>query len=230
MRQLQKLLFIFPIVLLIQCTSAPQGEKVTATDAKEISGVRGEQFSIDEKQSFIEWEGTKPMGKHFGKIFPKNGIIGVENGTISGGTIVIDMNSILCLDLEDSNLNQKLVGHLKSNDFFAVDSFPTSTFEITELMPLEKSSDTSSDDTPDRTHLAKGNLTMRGVSKGIEFPVKVSFDNQIVRVTSPAFTINRTLWRVNYGSKSIFAELKDNFIHDEMGIKLDIVFVKNSAN
>lgn len=44
--------------------------------------------------------------------------------------VVIDMNSITNTYLKDESYNQKLIGHLKSDDFFGVDKFPEATFQI----------------------------------------------------------------------------------------------------
>ena len=60
----------------------------------------------------------------------------VNGGKIVGGTFVIDMNSITCTDIKDDQYNAKLVGHLKSDDFFGVEKFPTATFEITGASPI----------------------------------------------------------------------------------------------
>jgi polyisoprenoid-binding protein YceI len=72
------------------------------------------------------------------------------------------------------------------------------------------------------THRIEGNLTIKGVTKRISFPAQVGISNNVIMAKTPQFTLNRTEWSVNYGSKSIFANLKDNFIHDEMGIKIHL--------
>ena len=48
----------------------------------------------------------------------------LQNGNITGGEFVIDMNSIACTDLEGDSKGQ-LEGHLKSDDFFGVENHPT---------------------------------------------------------------------------------------------------------
>ena len=37
------------------------------------------------------------------------------------------------------------------------------------------------------------------------------------------FTIDRTQWGVNYGSKTSFKDLKDSFINDDMEVTITIV-------
>ena len=45
-------------------------------------------------------------------------------------TFIIDMSTITNTDLEDAEYNAKLVNHLKSDDFFGVEKFPTAKLEI----------------------------------------------------------------------------------------------------
>ena len=47
----------------------------------------------------------------------------------------------------------------------------------------------------------------------------------MVRVKSETFSIDRTKWGINYGSKSIFDNLGDKFIDDDMEITIDVTAV-----
>ena len=49
-------------------------------------------------------------------------------------------------------------------------------------------------------------------------------DDQMIHATTDEIVLDRTLWQVNYKSKSVFSGLKDSFISDEMKIKLDVHF------
>ena len=46
-------------------------------------------------------------------------------------------------------------------------------------------------------------------------------------IESEAFTIDRTKWGVNYGSKSVFDDLGDKFINDDIELKI-LVSAKKS--
>jgi len=50
----------------------------------------------------------------------------------------------------------------------------------------------------------------------------VGIGKDMVEVTTPPFTIDRTQWGVNYGSKSVFDNLGDKFINDEVGITITL--------
>ena len=50
----------------------------------------------------------------------------MTDGVLTGGSFVVDMNSITTTDLEGGSAD-KLEGHLKSDDFFGVQSHPKAT-------------------------------------------------------------------------------------------------------
>lgn len=218
--KLQFILIAIVAILMSSCMQSPQGDKAKTSDVYEIKTVVGvTEFKANLEQSKVEWLGTKPTGTHWGDVKISSGTVHIKDRKIVGGKMVIDLNSIRALDLANTDMEAKLVGHLKSADFFHVDSFPTATFEIAEISELKTTPEAEAE--IKATHEVKGNLTMRGTTKGIVFNAKIEVSENEIIVKSNQFFINRTLWKVNYGSKSIFAELKDNFIHDEMGINID---------
>ncbi len=203
------------------CMQSPKGEKASTSDVFEISDYKiGVETPISIDKSTIEWLGTKPTGTHFGTIGVSEGKVYLKDGKLLGGFFTFNMNDIVVLDIDNPGMNQNLVGHLKSPDFFSVDSFPTATFEFSRITPLENGE--SFNDNLQTTHLVEGNLTLKGITKGISFNTMIKIDGNSIVAKTPQFIINRTNWNVNYGSKSIFASLKDNFIHDEVGIKISI--------
>jgi hypothetical protein len=149
----------------------------------------------------------------------------MKDGKLAGGTFVFDMNNIIVQDLTDPEWNGKLTNHLKSADFFEVETYPTATFEITDVQPIDGSSIDMSKEKGDiiPTHTIAGNLTMKGITKGITFNAKVDMKDNMLRAESNMFFLDRTEWNVQFKSKKIFAELKDDFINDEMGIKFQVV-------
>ncbi|MFT4780820.1 MAG: hypothetical protein ACJAZK_000675 [Psychroserpens sp.] len=46
-------------------------------------------------------------------------------------------------------------------------------------------------------------------------------------IESEAFTIDKTKWGVNYESKSIFDDLGDKFVNDDMELKIMILAKKS---
>jgi polyisoprenoid-binding protein YceI len=138
----------------------------------------------------------------------KSGFIELKGGDIAGGEVVIDMNSITDADLTDPNYNQKLVGHLKSEDFFGVEKHPTSKFTITKAGKLKDGKTT-----------VTGTLTIKGKTETITFDV-IKKDNTF----SAKIDVDRSKFDVRYGSKSFFDNLGDKVIDDifVLDIKLSL--------
>jgi polyisoprenoid-binding protein YceI len=123
------------------------------------------------------------------------------------------MNSIVCTDEAlPQEKKDYLVGHLKSADFFAVDSFAVATFEITGVATQEG----------ENNALVSGNLTLRGVTNNIQFPANVTVADSVLTLTAPQFNIDRKQWGVMYASTSIVDLAKDNLISDDLGIKITV--------
>jgi len=169
--------------------------------------------TIDTKESKLEWVGEKVTGKHWGTVNIKDGSLNMEDGKLTGGTINLDMTSIVATDLE-GEWKDKLEGHLKSPDFFAVEANPTSTFVI-EKAKAQKGSNGN-------THVISGTLTIKGIAKKVSFPARVTVDgNKLTAYAS--FELNRTEWDIKYGSGSFFDNLGDKTIYDEFQVKFNIV-------
>ncbi|MFO8054146.1 MAG: YceI family protein [Bacteroidales bacterium] len=207
-------------VSMIQACKNPGGEKSQATDAREVQKSQDKALTVNTEQSSVKWLGTKPTGEHHGFVPIIEGKINQHKKNITGGKFTFDIANLSVEDLEDPKENQKLTDHLNSPDFFNTDTFPTITFDITEVK--ENDSDKFKDGLK-LTHEISGNLTIKDISKNISFNANILFDNDKIELIAPQFLIDRTKWNVNYGSKSVFDDLKDNFIHDDIGITLKIV-------
>ncbi|HEY1025685.1 MAG TPA: YceI family protein, partial [Sphingobacteriaceae bacterium] len=77
-------------------------------------------YTVDTEKSSVEWIGKKVTGQHNGTIKLASGNLVVSGNAIKDGSIVIDMNSIVILDLQ-GNSNKNLSNHLRSDDFFSVE-------------------------------------------------------------------------------------------------------------
>lgn len=180
-----------------------------------ISTASDTEFTIDLEASKIAWIGTKIGGAHHGIIKLQSAELGgnMQTETFGHGKFIIDMNSIVCEDLTEAEGNQKLVGHLKSADFFDVEKYPTATFEIVSAERIAGS---------DRFAVT-GNLTIKETTNSISFEALVSEDAGTYTAESDTIRIDRTQWGVNYGSKNIFKNLKDNIIDDQITLVVTLV-------
>lgn len=93
------------------------------------------QKMIDTAASTINWTGGKEFvsDKHSGTVALSNGFLTVDGDKIIGGEFTVDMNSIKNTDVTDPAMNGKLVGHLKSPDFFDVANHKDAKFVITKV-------------------------------------------------------------------------------------------------
>ncbi|MGR3810129.1 YceI family protein [Jiulongibacter sp. NS-SX5] len=170
--------------------------------------VNAQTKSVDLNNSVVKWTGKKIGGQHVGTINLKSGEITVENGKISGGEFVIDMTSIKNTDLTDEGYNQKLVGHLKSDDFFGVATYPIATFKVTSASAF-------------RGNLATvtGDLTIKGKTEEISFTTIKKANGYLASIK-----VDRSKFDVKYGSNSFFDNLGDKAIDDifELEVQLQL--------
>lgn len=207
-------LFSASAILLTSCVSNPDGKKAETAEATEIStSAEGATLNIDTAESSVKWLGKKVSGEHFGEINITSGNLVIsEEGKLTGGTFVIDLNSIDVQDMEAGEYRDKLTGHLKSEDFFDVSNHPTATFEITEVKEGAATNDL----------LVSGNLTIRGITKNITFEAKASEVSAESFVADADFNIAREDWGVNYAGKA------DDLISKEINFKVKLI-AKNQA-
>lgn len=207
-------LLVATALLVASCGNRSTQNRVEGTEAQAAAHTSTEtSVAIDTSASALHWKGFKPMGSHHGTLKIKAGTLLVADSQPVGGTFILDMNSIDCEDLTPTTGKEQLENHLKSEDFFEVTTYPEATFTITSITPLTEG---------EQTHRISGNLLLKGVEKNISFEARISHIDGVYRASTPVFTIDRTQWNVTYKSKSLFSDLKDSFINDEMEISLDI--------
>jgi polyisoprenoid-binding protein YceI len=170
--------------------------------------VTAQKADVNVAKSTVKWTGNKVGGSHNGDISIKSGAFEFKNGNIVSGEVVIDMNTITCEDLTNEGANKKLVGHLKSDDFFGVEKFPTSNFKVTKATAFTKGK-----------AMLTGVLTIKGKSEPISFEVI-----KTGAVYSTQLKVDRSKYDVRYGSKSFFNNLGDNFINDIFILDIQLVF------
>lgn len=193
-------------------TATPTTEETVATETPSSAPAYA---YVVAPQSVVEWVGTKPAGKHNGTVEVKGGV-NVENGAITKADFVLDMNTITVLDLAAGKGKEDLEAHLKGTDpekvdhFFNVKEYPTANFVFKSF---------------DGKNLT-GDLTIKGKTKEVTFPATVTITDNEVSITSQSFKINRVDFGVNYGSKSVFDNLKDKFINDDIELVVKVKATK----
>lgn len=120
----------------------------------------------------------------------------------------------LKINIATASIDTRIEGrdnHLRSNDFFAADSFPQITFVSTFVNNAGESG---------RLRIT-GDLTIRGRTKRITIPARLNFfdpQSQMGRVTGE-FVIDRTEFGVSYNSGM-------NPIENEVKVQFDVAFNK----
>ena len=211
------------VALIAASCAGEKADEATTGEAQEVMEVAEATSVALDEGSVVAWRGFKSYvaSEHVGTIGVQEGMFEVSEGNLVGGKITIDMNSIVNTDIEDEGKNGYLVGHLKSPDFFYVDSFATAVFEIVSVEAMEGEGVNSK---------VTGNLTMRGVTNSIEFPAMVSVDGGSVSFDAPTFSIDRTKWGVKFHDKddaSIAETLKEDLI--DHSIELTIAVTATNA-
>lgn len=226
MKTIVKTLFLSLIIGIAAACSSGGGETTKTSDAKQVKDSEFDMvYVINKPGSTLNWEGYKPTGEHYGTAEITSGELTVKDGKLVGGEFVIDLTSITVLDIEDPGMNSRLTNHLKSADFFEVENYPEARFEITDVKPASGNAIDPSMEKGDvvPTHQITGNLIVKDISKSITFNANVDLKEGQFKALTNMFFLDRTEWDVKFKSKKIFANLKDDFINDEMGIQIQLV-------
>ncbi len=174
------------------------------------------QKMIDTTASTINWTGGKEFlsDKHSGTVALSNGFLTVDGDKITGGEFTVDMDSIKNTDLSDAAMNAKLVGHLKSADFFDVANHKEAKFVITKVTAKTATEQTF-----------EGNATIRGKTAAVKIPVTVKKDGAVM-MASGKLELDRTKFDVKYNSKSFVPDLvksaKDKVIKNNIDLAFSI--------
>ncbi len=210
----------FLALIAVSC-KGPAGERAVATDAIDATKVENyEVAQVNLAESQVEWIGTKPTGQHYGTVKLSDGVLHIAEDQVVGGKFVIDLNTLLVTDITDPEMNANLRGHLISADFFEVATWPVAEFEILRIEGKEGIAQPETGVVP--THTISGNLTIKGITKAISFDAQIERAGDVFSARTVQFIINRTEWAVNYGSNTIFDNLQDNFIHDDIALKINL--------
>lgn len=173
-----------------------------ATATEPVAEVKTE---VSTDKSTVTWKAYKVTGSHYGTVALQSGSLMFDNGQLTGGEFVVDMTTLTANDLE-GEWKDKLVGHLKSEDFFSVEKHQTSTLVFTEVKQTGKNS-----------YKVTGNLTIKGITKPVSFDMSVYGSK-----ATATMKVDRAQYDIRYGSGSFFDNLGDKTIYDEFDMVVDL--------
>ncbi len=160
-----------------------------------------EALAIALDQSKLGFVGRKLTGSHDGSFAKFGGKIELAGGKAEGSAVSIDID-MASLAAEPA----KLLGHLKSPDFFDVEKFPKATFASTSVVAGGAGG---------ATHTITGNLTLHGVTRSVSFPATIAVAADAVTANAE-FSINRKEFGI------VYPGMPDDLIKDDVSIKLSI--------
>lgn len=212
MKKLILPLFVAGALLAAPAQAQQKASAGVAAAGKPAKGAA--TYTVQPQLSTLGWVGKKVGGQHNGTVSLKDGSVQVKGNQLVGGTFAFDMSSIKVEDLKDAEWNGKLVGHLKNDDFFAVDKNPTATFVITSVKPIKA-------DANGNNAQITGNLTIKGKTNPVTFPAKVGVKDGVASASGVA-TVDRTKYGVQYGS-TLFGAAADKAIDDNFTLSFNVI-------
>lgn len=169
--------------------------------------VTAQTKKVDVSKSTINWTGKKVTGQHEGTVNLKDGKLIFKGKKLAGGVFTVNMTTLTSTDLTGEYLG-KLNGHLKSEDFFGTEKFPTSTLVFKNVVAKANN-----------VYTVTGNLTIKGITKPIVFDLATTANS-----ASTKFKVDRTKYDIKYGSGSIFDNLGDKAISDDFELAVALKF------
>jgi polyisoprenoid-binding protein YceI len=161
---------------------------------------------VDASKSKVLWLAKKVGGQHSGDIALKEGALVFNGKKLVGGNFVVDMKTINTTDLQ-GEWKGKLDGHLKNDDFFAVEKFPTSTLVFKSIGAKAAN-----------TYTVTADLTIKGITAPVTFDIVANKG-----VANATVMIDRTKYDIKYASKN-FGALADKAIDDEFELKVNLKY------
>ncbi|MCO5142049.1 MAG: YceI family protein [Oligoflexia bacterium] len=175
-----------------------------------------ENYKVQNDSSTITWEGKKIAGAHNGTLGLEKGFLLFDNGLLSGGEFVINMNTLAVTDITEKKDNERLLNHLKSDDFFSVEKHKTATLKINSVTADKKPN----------SYIVKGDLTIKNIKKPISFPATITKNENGTYSAKATINIDRTEYDIKYRSIKFFSDIADKAIKDEFEVSVELLAKK----
>lgn len=205
---------------LVACTEEAKTTNEVSVDAPAVeTAVTTSEFTTVDSGSVMEWHAAHLGGvqPRYGKIYVSQATVATQGGKLVAAKAVVDMNSFTVDNFgDDAETSAKLAGHLKSGDFFLVDSFAVSTFEMTGMSSAEG----------DYNAVITGNLTIKDATNPVSFNANVTVADDQVSVQSEKFVINRLDWGLTYNAEGTAGVPADYLISNDVAFQINLNVTK----
>ena len=191
------------LIVLASCNTNPnQSSNQQAQGVATADNI----YNIETAQSQITWTGREvSTSYHYGTLDFVSGNFEISNGAIVNGEFIVDMTSINNQDMEGDS-KARLEGHLKSDDFFSVESYPTAAISIN-----------SSELISDGKWNVSADLSIKGFTHPVNFEMISSEDGW-----SANLVFDRSKYDVRFRSGSFFENLGDKLIYDDIELSINL--------
>ena len=162
---------------------------------------------VDASKSTINWVGKKVTGQHSGTVNIQSGNLIFKGKKLTGGTFVVDMTSLTATDIK-GEYAAKLDGHLKADDFFGTDKYPTSKLVFKKIASKGNG-----------VYTVTADLTIKDVTAPVKFDITVKGDT-----ATTTFKVDRTKYGIKYNSGNFFENLGDKTINDDFELTVSLKF------
>lgn len=213
MKKYTLLVSTLALATLLTTTVANPANNLTGVEA--IEKVAARTLRVNTESSTMKWNAKKVGGEHYGKIQLSEGALQVNGNKLTGGNFTIDMTSIVVEDITRPESNKKLTDHLKSDDFFSVEKYGTSTFKITKAAPVAKAK------AGEPNYQITGDLTIKGITNPITFPAVVKITGKTAEAEAK-IEVDRTKYDIKYRS-GLMGTAADKIIDDIFTLEIKLV-------
>jgi polyisoprenoid-binding protein YceI len=210
--------FLLPALFAVAVLGAAPAASAQKNNSEKMA-TNAPAYAVQPQLSTLGWEGKAVTHGHNGTMNFTSGELLVKGNAIVGGTVTVDMKSMKATDIKDADSQGKFVGHMSSDDFFGVATYPTSTFKIVSVAPIKGAAKEADNAT------ITGDMTIKGVTQRISFPAKVGVKGELASATGKV-TIDRTKFGLKYGSKSFFDSIGDKAINDTFDLTFNVIAKK----
>ena len=212
---MKKILYIPLFVFYISCSSESakkSNSSNSVTSSKEAIVYQPGAYNLLTDSSKVAWLGTELTTKtHFGSLRAQSGNLKIDKDGGVVGNITIDMQSIIVEDLQGRS-KEVLENHLKSDDFFGTNNFPTATLEFMSLNRYDS----------DGGQIFNGNLTIKGITNEVEFSAKLVSQTPLLHAVGK-LVFDRSKYNVRFRSGSFFDDLGDKLILDDIEVDINLI-------
>lgn len=207
---MKKTIFI-SVLSAFALVSCGKDKPVTSEVSEVTTTSEGVLYQVDTLNSKVQWKGFKVLKtdntSHIGSIKFESGDVTVKDGKLESGKFVVNMSSLENEDVKDEEMKTKLESHLKSEDFFEVEKFPTASFEITKITDAVEGGDYNA--------VLDGNLTIKGITKPMTFNANVSIKEGEISIATEQKDIDREVFGVSFQSP-----IENGVIKNEINVQV----------